>query len=400
MDEHARLYEFLKSHSPAAPVKDGAPSAPPSGQADPGNREPAAVEIPGFERIGEYTYRRRVREADPLSGLGTGPLLSAGAPARDLLFFDTETTGLSGGAGNLAFLLGAGYCDEQGLVIEQYFLADFPGEAEFLSLIAPLFSPERTFVSYNGAAFDAHLLISRFRLHRLELALPRQYDLLHPSRRLWKAAVAPVLGSCSLKNMEKAVLDVDRGEDIDGAEVPEFYFRFLRTGLPDPLDPVFYHNHIDVRSLTGLLFTIESLLRAPETANTADGSGLAADTAALGVMLHHVDPDRAAAFLQTRWDSGDAACGRVLGYYLKRSRAHEAAARIWEALFALPHNLEPGLELAKYLEHHAYDPGRALAVVRALLEQTESPAERDRLALEKRRKRLERKLFRRRSPEE
>jgi hypothetical protein len=322
------------------------------------------------------------------------PLLAAGAPVRDLLFFDTETTGLSGGAGNLAFLLGAGYRDESGLVIEQYFLADFPGEDEFLSLIAPLFPPERTFISYNGSSFDAHLLISRFRLNRRELSLPRQYDLLHPTRRLWKNSVSAVFGSCSLKNIEKAVLDVDRGRDIDGAEVPEYYFHFLRTGNPESLEPVFYHNHVDVLSLARLLNTIEHLLRVPESLDRAPGTGFPADAAALGIMLHRLDAERAVSFLRSRWETGDAACGRVLGYYYKRARSHEQAARIWEALFTLPDNLEPGIEWAKHLEHHARDPGRALEVVCALLEIRATLSARDRLALEKRRRRLEKKINR------
>jgi uncharacterized protein YprB with RNaseH-like and TPR domain len=386
MDDHARLYEYLKSRP--TPGKEPVPAAPRPKKTKPGVSAPD-----GFEQLGEFTFRRTRREPHPLASRGEEVLLSARVPARDLVFFDTETTGLSGGAGNLAFLLGTGYGDGLDLVTEQYFLSDFPGEEEFLKLIAPLFSPDRTFVSYNGSSFDSHLLVSRFRLNRLELTFPRQYDLLHPSRRLWKRSVGALLGSCSLKNIERAVLNVERGEDIDGAQVPEYYFDYLRTGDTRALAPVFYHNRVDVHSLVLLLAKIELLLRDPGNAH-AEESVFPPDAAALGVMLHGIDRNRAVTYLEGRWQAGDTSCGRVLGYYYKRARAYDKAGRIWESLFNLPDNLEPGIELAIHLEHRARDVGRALEVVRLLLKKTDNLNDRVRDALEKRRLRLVDKMER------
>jgi uncharacterized protein len=392
MDDHSKLYDFLKSRKNAVPPGSAPVSvdnpAPPTRGASPS----AGRTLEGFAPIGRYTWRRVIREPSPLKGFGPGPLHSARAHSRDLLFFDTETTGLSGGAGNLAFLLGAGRIDDTDLVIEQYFLSDFPGEAEFLSLIAPLFSREKTFVSYNGSAFDSHLLVSRFRLNRLELEFGRQYDLLHPARRLWKASVGSALGSCSLKNIERAVLGVDRGIDIDGAEVPEFYFRFLRTGDPAALEPVCRHNHIDVRSLVLLLDRIETFIRDPAAALAAATEAFPADGPALGALLLSVDPIRGEDFLETRFRSGDPACGRALGRLYKRKREHARAAAVWESLFNTAVEYEAGVELAMHLEHRSRDARRARSVVDALLANGQDLDSRDRRALEARRTRLERKL--------
>ncbi len=377
------LYEHLKARkekSDAAPARKTKPPATAQG-------------LPGFERTGEFTYKRVFREPNPLAAFGPdGPLLSARAPAKDLLFFDTETTGLSGGA--LAFLLGAGWVDGGDFVVEQHFLADFPGEPEFLSLIAPLLSPDRVFVSYNGSAFDSHLLVSRFRLNRMDLSFPRQYDLLHPTRRLWRTTVTAALGSCSLKNVERLVLSVDRGADIDGAEVPEYYFRFLRTGDPSSLDPVFFHNRIDVLSLARLLRRIESLCREPEASFAADPSLASPDWSALGRLLLALEPERAAAFLETGFARGDLGCGLLLGSFHKRLGRHDRAFRVWETLFAAHANFPAGVELAMHLEHRAHDPARALEIVHRLFDEPSRPAGAALRALEARKARLERKMKR------
>ncbi|MBN2352732.1 MAG: ribonuclease H-like domain-containing protein [Spirochaetales bacterium] len=356
-----------------------------------------APDLPGFERTGEFTYKRVFREPNPLASLGAEePLLSARASAKDLLFFDAETTGLSGGAGNLAFLLGAGHLDGGDFVVEQHFLADFPGEPEFLRLIRPLLDPERVFVSYNGSAFDSHLLVSRFSLNRMELSFPRQYDILHPSRRLWKSKVAAALGSCSLKNVERLVLNVDRGEDIDGAEVPECYFRFLRSGDPSSLEPVFYHNRIDVLSLAGLLHRIESLLRDPASlfAASPGDEGLPPEFAALGAMLLALDPVRAEDFLRIAFDRGDSRCGLLLGSIHKRRREYEEAFRVWEAVFAAAPAWRSGIEIAMHLEHRRRDAARALEIVLNLLTPPLRPSGGALRALQERKTRLERKLTR------
>ncbi len=300
---------------------------------------------------------------------------------------------MSGGAGNIAFLLGAGYVDGGDFVVEQHFLADFPGEPEFLDLIRPLLDPGRVFVSYNGSAFDSHLLVSRFRLNRSEVSFPRQYDLLHPSRRLWKTNVTAALGSCSLKNVERLVLSVERGDDIDGAEVPEYYFRFLRSGDPSSLEPVFYHNRIDVLSLAGLLHRIESLLRDPEAlfASAPGDAGFAPDLASLGAMLLALDPIRAERFLRGAFERGDRNCGLLLGSIHKRRREHEEAFRVWESLFAAEPGLQSGVELAMHFEHRRRDAERALAIVLRLLDAPLRPSGGALRALEARKARLEKK---------
>ena len=48
------------------------------------------------------------------------------------MFFDIETTGLSGGAGTIAFLAGCGWFEDEGFRVRQFFLAGPGGERAML----------------------------------------------------------------------------------------------------------------------------------------------------------------------------------------------------------------------------------------------------------------------------
>src|SRR5439155_24598882 len=95
-------------------------------------------------------------------------------------YLDTETTGLSSGAGTVPFLAGIGVVDGDTLVLRQLLLPDYPHERALLRrLCADLASLERM-VTYNGRGFDLPLLITRLTVHGFcaeRATLPaRHYD--------------------------------------------------------------------------------------------------------------------------------------------------------------------------------------------------------------------------------
>ncbi|MDR2767524.1 MAG: ribonuclease H-like domain-containing protein, partial [Treponema sp.] len=147
----------------------------------------------------------------------------------DFLFFDLETTGLSGGAGTVAFLAAFGTFIAGGdlLKIDQFLLLDYPGEADFIDAVLRFIAScgDVYLTTYNGKSFDSQILKTRCLMNGFRpLQLP-QLDLLHPARRLWKR----ILSGCSQAVIELEVLGLDRGEDISGAFAPDIWFRYLRS---------------------------------------------------------------------------------------------------------------------------------------------------------------------------
>mgnify|MGYP003976148165 CR=1 FL=1 len=179
---------------------------------------------------------------------------------KSTLFLDTETTGLTGGAGTFAFMIGLGYYCEGTLVIEQYFLLDPIYESEMLTLLTEFCQPFTTVVTFNGKSYDMNLLKRRFIIQSIQSPFENveQIDLLHLSRRMWKN----ILPDCSLQQIEKSVLKEFREEmtDIPGSRIPQKYFEYLRFGDTLSMPNIFYHNRIDIRSMFELLYIISNLL--------------------------------------------------------------------------------------------------------------------------------------------
>ena len=172
-----------------------------------------------------------------------------------LVFFDLETTGLSGGAGTVAFLAAFGRFvmappAPPRLRIEQYLLLDYPGEYDFLQALLPHLTGNGppVVVTYNGKTFDAPLLTTRCRMNGLEPPEFAHADLLHPARRLWKR----LLPSCSQSVIETSILGLDRTGDMPGAMAPEMWFSFLRNGESQGLLDVCAHNARDILGLAHL----------------------------------------------------------------------------------------------------------------------------------------------------
>jgi len=313
----------------------------------------AETGLEGWERIGELTYARTLRFASPLAGPELSPLLMPpGLSPGDLVFLDTETTGLSGGAGTLVFLIGLGRLEGPELAVRQVFLADFPGEPEFLEQVRPALETDGLFVSYNGRAFDSHVLRTRFLLNRLAFELRRHDDLLYWARRLWRRALA----DCSLPSVEREILGVERGEDVPGWEVPGIYLEYLRQGWSPRLPLVWAHNLQDVRSLAGLYGRLNDILLEREEPRRADLTALGSYLAAQGLT-------RGLELLERSFAGGDAAAGRTLGWHYKRLGRWEEAAEVWQLMLERGPSLLAAVELAKYSEHRLKDAARALAWV-------------------------------------
>jgi len=297
---------------------------------------------------------------------------------ENLLFYDLETTGLSGGAGTIAFLAGFGWIKNGRLIINQYFLHDFPGEIDFLLLIRELLTDNRILVSYNGKSFDHPLLRTRFLMKGLKLPVISEIDLLHTSRRLWKRR----LPSCRLGVIEDKILNIHRIDDIPGIEVPDIYFDFLKTNNPKPLEGVFKHHLQDIKSLAFLFSHIETLWNKPNNISNNDKTSF-------GKLMMLRERREGLELLKESYLEKDFEAGKILSIYYKRKGNFSAAAEIWKEMWQSKHDLFQGLELAKYYEHKIKKIEPALIIVGLLMQKENT--ERIMGELDHRMKRLERK---------
>lgn len=170
---------------------------------------------------------------------------------QDVLAFDTETTGLAGGTGTRAFMIGAADWHHNRVRIRQLLITQLSAEAAMLDCFASWLNDTTVLVSYNGKSYDAPLLAARYRLSRMRnpLAGRAHLDLLHPSRRRWRGHYE----NCRLATIEREVLGVVREDDLPGSEAPAAWLDYLRGGGARNLRRVAVHNHTDVVSLLRLL---------------------------------------------------------------------------------------------------------------------------------------------------
>ncbi len=183
-----------------------------------------------------------------------------------LLFVDTETTGLAGGAGTLPFVVGLGYFTAHGWCTEQLILPQPGDEAPLLRHLADRLAACSGMVTYNGKSFDWPLLRMRFILNRVALPpLQHHLDLLHCVRRVYKRRPGPL----RLVHMEQHLLDFWRQGDIDGAAIPELYFAFLRGAPAATLGPVITHNRHDLAAMAAILAALAPTLASPHSSHTA-----------------------------------------------------------------------------------------------------------------------------------
>ena len=289
---------------------------------------------------------------------------------RRALFMDTETTGLAGGTGTVAFLVGVGYFTEEDFRLEQCFLRDFDEEEAMLSYLGERFGDFDTVVGYNSKSFDLPLLRTRFIQNRLPFRLDRalHYDLVHAARRFWKRR----LSDCSLGNIEREVLGIYRHGDVPGYLIPQLWLDYLDTRDARPLEGVFYHHQMDILSLAALTGWLSQCLDAE------DGEGFAHIEDQLSVVRMHFTQKHYAEAVRCgrAYLEKDAAspmrreCLEMVALAHKRLNEFEEMEEIFETLLSeFPGDAGARLELAKHHEHRTRDLRRAEHLCREAVEQ-------------------------------
>jgi len=284
------------------------------------------------------------------------PPMGKALPTEQLVFLDTETTGLAGGTGTLAFLVGLGRIDGEVLRLRQFFLTGFRGEAALLEAAAAWSAGRQYLVTFNGKSFDAPLLATRYRLARLPdpFAGLQHIDLFHPTRR----AFSSQWPDCRLQTAEKHLLGFQREHDLPAHLVPETWFAFVRRGMTQKLPALLAHNRWDLVSLVALLPALAEAFVTP-SASGADIVAIARYWRTQG------DESAALAHLQAHERQLNIAGLLDLAALYKRRRLWESAVSIWHRL--AERQCVPALEhLAKYYEHVQYDYPTALELARQL----------------------------------
>jgi len=299
--------------------------------------------------------------AKPEAPIGLFDARAASAPswAERVVFFDLETTGLSGGAGTLAFLAGCAWFEDGNLRVRQFFLTAPAGERAMLDALARVFDEATLLVTFNGRTFDIPLMETRWAFHRTAAPtddLPH-FDMLPPARRLWgrrslrdaasDETVEP--SSCSLSALERSVLGFHRIGDVPGFEIPARYFHFLRTGDGGVINGVLDHNRHDLVSLAGVM---ARALALAEDGPDACHEGI--ERLALGRLYAGAgQTDRARLCFERAAEDDDRDVRRHalarLAALLGRAGRHDEAAAAWQQVLDLA---RPALNLSSSTRGH------------------------------------------------
>jgi len=263
------------------------------------------------------------------------------------IFIDIETTGLSGGTGTWAFLIGLGWAEESKFVLRQYFLRRPAEERAILSHFHSSISSYQAIITFNGKQFDLPLIRTRQMLAGLEPAEPHQHlDLLPCARTLWKKRLA----SRSLRSIEETLLHIKRTDDIPGAEIPEVYFNYLRRGDTALLKKVFHHNTLDILSMATLLERVYCTTTGRLAKHPAESLALGSICLETGRSAEGIEHLREACGHYPDPLAEEAAL--KLSFHFKRQGRWEEAVKIWEEILANnPFSISALVELAKFYEH-------------------------------------------------
>jgi uncharacterized protein YprB with RNaseH-like and TPR domain len=202
-----------------------------------------------------------------LNAISSGAITDV--PPERWAFLDTETTGLAGGSGTVAFLVGVGRITREGVAVRQFLMRDFGEESSQLTALAEHLRDFDVLVTYNGKSFDAPLLETRYRMCRMQPPLERleHIDLLHGSRRLWKLRFE----SCQLVQLEHRVLGYVREGDVPGGMIPQLYYDFIKKQRPSLIEPILEHNRLDIVSLACLTAIVPRAFHEPHEIDFASG---------------------------------------------------------------------------------------------------------------------------------
>ena len=270
----------------------------------------------------------------------------------DLVFIDTETTGLAGGSGTYAFLLGLGYLDDNEISIKQFFMPDFDSEKAMLSDLLTEITKFKVLVSYNGKSYDLPLLRNRLVMNRLENPLNSlaHIDLLHPARRLWKN----VYPDLSLQGLEQALLNFRRADDIAGHLIPGCYFDFLQTHRAVGIKKIFQHNAMDIMSLIAFMIIFHRIISSPHLCDIRfDRMGLLKGF--LTICWYERLLQTAALLVSGEKNQTDFDILFLKAMVHKKHAQFDEALKTWQVLIKEYPHFEPEVykELGKYYEHKA-----------------------------------------------
>jgi uncharacterized protein YprB with RNaseH-like and TPR domain len=330
---------------------------------------------------------------DALSGGGIGTV-----PPERWAFLDTETTGLAGGSGTYAFLIGVGRITPEGFRVRQFFMREYAEERSILAALNEHLSGFDLLITYNGKSFDQPLLETRYRMtrHKPPFGRLQHLDLLHGSRRLWKLR----LESCRLVQLEEQILGFYREGDLPGELIPYVYFEYLRSREAQRVVPIFHHNAIDILTLACLTAIVPAAFRSTDVESLSKlGVRRGEDLAGIARwLLAAAEHEQGLALLKRAVDAGlpDGLLFRALWDIAllekKLGRPH-AALSVFTELAGCRNDFRASAleELAKYYEHAERNDLLALEFTRQALTYTASAE------LSHRRARLERRLAKPRS---
>ncbi|MZQ87336.1 hypothetical protein GQF01_34985 [Paenibacillus sp. 5J-6] len=345
---------------------------------------------------GSFVMRRRVYGTDSVHGKYRLRELADcaqqlvcfhdhGAAVRHdaLLFFDTETTGLGVGAGNVPFMVGIGYYSGELFTVEQLLIRNPAEEQAMLVYLQELLDRFTHIVSYNGRTFDWPILKNRYVLNRLKLDDSKllQLDLLYPSRSLWRNT----LPSCRLSKVEESRLGFERVDDVPGSMAPVLYFQYLAEKNPSVLQGVFVHNEHDIVTLAALSIHFSKLLSGEiEPITSSETTELEGESLMeleelyrTGLWLDKMDRSaRAETFLEDLFSrlmkdpkpanssEHESAILQLAAFYKKKGD-YSRAVVLWQRWIdiknaSLALQLEPYLELAMYYEHREKNLSQAI----------------------------------------
>lgn len=328
------------------------------------------VRFPLGQRHGAYTFAQLHETIAAWEAFGREhPLSAAGRRAEDLLFFDTETTGLSGGAGNTVFLLGYSRVEGEEVVVRQHFLPAPHAEVTLYHSFLEQAKQSSHLVTFNGKSFDWPQVRTRHTLIRDQVqALPAfgHLDLLHGARRLWKAE----LESCRLAIIEQEKLDVRREDDLPGYLAPIRYFDFLHSQDPDVIEGVLRHNESDVLSLITLYIHISRMLLEHEREEVSheERFEIARWYDALGDGQMAMQAYMTVARSDHPWS---VKAKLAVGHLYKKRKEWARALQVWESCMGASGYVpeEVYIEAAKLCEHQFKDWEKALHYTRLAYEQ-------------------------------
>jgi uncharacterized protein YprB with RNaseH-like and TPR domain len=332
------------------------------------------------------------------------------------LFLDTETTGLAGGTGTYAFMVGIAWWDAGGLQVEQFFMRDLDEEHSLLLELSERMEKRPVLVTFNGKSFDWPLLETRYRMTRSFTGFsPKLHlDLLHPARQLWRLRI----GSVRLKDLERHVLggndrslDWSRHDDIDSSLIPQMYFDYLRGGPAEPLAGIFRHNQMDLRGLAALAGKILALLDSGNGIANATNAETHDPIEVFGLsrmMRNRGHSTRARELYETALRFGlprpvERLAQRELAQLAKRELDYARAISLWDALRQAPSQnkrnetpllagdaqralesaIDAAEQLAIYYEHRVKEPRRALELIRAAISELQYALRDEKLATDR-----------------